>query len=29
MKKQTYTPVLKERAVRILIEVLSDYHSTW
>ncbi len=29
MKKQTYTPKLKERAVRMLIEALGDYPSTW
>ncbi|MFT7323385.1 MAG: transposase, partial [Psychrobacter glaciei] len=25
MKKQTYTPEIKERAVRMLIEALGDY----
>ena len=29
MKKQTYTPEIKERAVRILIEAAGDYPSTW
>ncbi len=29
MKKQTYTPEIKERAVRMLIEALGDYPSTW
>ena len=29
MKRQTYTPEIKERAVRMLIEALSDYPSTW
>ena len=29
MKKQTYTPEIKERAVRMLIEASSDYPSTW
>ena len=29
MKRQTYTPEIKERAVRMLIEASSDYPSTW
>ena len=29
MKRQTYTPEIKERAVRMLIEAYSDYPSTW
>ena len=29
MKRQTYTPEIKERAVRMLIEAASDYPSTW
>ena len=29
MKRQTYTPEIKERAVRMLIEALSDYPSIW
>ena len=29
MKKQTYTPEIKERALRMLIEASSDYPSTW
>jgi len=29
MKKQTYTPEIKERAVRMLIEAAGDYPSTW
>ena len=29
MKKQTYTPKIKERAVWILIEAAGDYPSTW
>ncbi|MGP5069711.1 MULTISPECIES: IS3 family transposase [Psychrobacter] len=29
MKRQTYTPEMKERAVRILIEASGDYPSTW
>lgn len=29
MKRQTYTPEIKERTVRMLIEALSDYPSTW
>lgn len=29
MKRQTYTPEIKERAVRILIEAANDYPSTW
>ena len=29
MKRQTYTPEIKERAVRMLIESSSDYPSTW
>jgi len=29
MKKQTYTPEIKERAVRMLIEASGDYPSTW
>lgn len=28
MKRQAYTPEIKERAVRMLTEVLSDYPST-
>lgn len=29
MKRQTYTPEIKERAVRMLIEAAGDYSSTW
>ena len=29
MKRQTYTPEIKECAVRMLIEASSDYPSTW
>ena len=29
MKRQTYTPEIKERAVRMLIEAAGDYPSTW
>ena len=29
MKRQTYTPEIKERAVRMLIEAVNDYPSTW
>ena len=29
MKRQTYTPEIKERAVRMLIEASNDYPSTW
>ena len=29
MKRQTYTPEIKERAVRMLLEASSDYPSTW
>ena len=29
MKRQTYTPEIKERAVCMLIEASSDYPSTW
>ena len=29
MKRQTYIPKIKERAVRMLIEASSDYPSTW
>ena len=29
MKRQTYTPEIKERAVRMLIEVAGDYPSMW
>ena len=29
MKRQTYTPEIKERAVRMLIETSGDYPSTW
>ena len=29
MKKQTYTPEIKERAVRMLIEAVGDYLSAW
>ena len=29
MKKQTYTPQIKERDVRMLIEASGDYPSTW
>lgn len=29
MKRQIYTPEIKERAVRMLIEASSDYPSTW
>jgi len=29
MKRQTYTPEMKERAVRMLIEAKDDYPSTW
>ena len=29
MKRQTYTPEIKERAVRMLIETAGDYPSTW
>lgn len=29
MKRQTYTPEIKERAVHILIEASSDYPFTW
>ena len=29
MKRQTYTPEIKERAVRMLIEASGDYPSTW
>ncbi|MGP5176811.1 IS3 family transposase [Psychrobacter aquimaris] len=29
MKRQTYTPEIKERAVRLLIEAANDYPSTW
>ena len=29
MKRQTYTPEIKERAVRMLIEAANDYPSTW
>ena len=28
IKRQTYTPEIKERAVRMLIEAASDYPST-
>ena len=28
-EKQTYTPEIKERAVRMLIEAANDYPSTW
>ena len=29
MKRQTYTPEIKERAVRMLIEAAGNYSSTW
>jgi transposase-like protein len=29
MKRQTYTPEIKERAVRMLKEAAGDYPSTW
>ena len=29
MKRQTYTPEIKELAVRMLVEAASDYLSTW
>ena len=29
MKRQAYTPEIKERAVRMLIEASGDYPSTW
>ena len=29
MKRQTYTPEIKERAIRMLIEAANDYASTW
>jgi len=29
MKRQTYTPEIKERAVRMLIEAENNYPSTW
>ena len=29
MKRQTYTPKIKERAIRMLIEAAGDYPSTW
>ena len=29
MKTRNYTPEIKERAVRMLIEALGDYPSTW
>ena len=29
MKRKTYTPEIKERAVRMLIEAANDYPSTW
>ena len=29
MKRQTYTPEIKERAVRMLVEASSHYPSTW
>jgi len=29
MKRQNYTPEIKERAVRMLIEASDDYPSTW
>ena len=29
MKRQTYTPEIKERAVRMLIEALNDYTFMW
>ena len=29
MKRQTYIPEIKERAVRMLIEAADDYPSTW
>lgn len=29
MKRQTYTLEIKERAVRMLMEVVGDYSSTW
>ena len=29
MKTRNYTPEIKERAVRMLIEAASDYPSTW
>ena len=29
MKTRNYTPEIKERAVRMLIEASSDYPSTW
>lgn len=29
MKRQTYTPEIKERAVSMLIEASNDYPSTW
>ena len=29
MKTRNYTPEVKERAVRMLIEALGDYPSTW
>ena len=29
MKRRNYTPEIKERAVRMLIESASDYPSTW
>ena len=29
MKRQTYIPEIKERAVRMLVKASSDYPSTW
>ena len=29
MKRQTYTPEIKEHAVRMLIETADDYPSMW
>ena len=29
MKRQNYTPEIKERAVRMLIEAAGDYPSNW
>ena len=29
MTRQTYTPEIKERAIRMLIEAANDYPSNW
>ena len=29
MKRRTYTPEIKERSVRMLIEAANDYTSNW